>query len=441
MSELASTAVARRAQQSNAVVLILQLFVLSLLVVPSDAVIRAIGASGYLASLFALLAAGVWLVGQVLGRGPQLERNRSIRYVLLGLWFATLVSYGLATRYTEPEVTVLAAERWLLLLAGISGIALLAAEGLHSIDGVRRVARALTWGGAICGLVAALQYWLHLDVTSQLRAIPGFSVQSDTNAILSRAAVARVAGTSLHPIELGVVAGMLLPIALYLALCDRHRNPLPRWLPVLCIAVAIPISVSRSAVLSVVLAVGVFVALLPAVQRVIAFCVLPIAVAAVFMTAHGILSTLTSFFAAGTSDESVSTRVDDVPLVEHLVSRAPWFGRGGGTYMPVNNLEIFDNQYFKTIVELGIIGLVALGAYMVMPVVLAARARSASLDSEVRVLAGALVGSSAAAVVCAATFDALSFPMFAGLQALVVGLTGATWRLSRPLRRIEGAPS
>src|SRR5689334_1545094 len=154
MSERSTAAVEPRTRQSDATVVILQLFAFGLLVVPSDAVIRPIGASGYLASLLALLAAGVWIVAQVLGWGPHLERDAPIRWILLGLWFVTLVSYGLATRYTQPEATVLASERWLLLLAGISGIALLAAEGLHSVEGIRRVARALTWGGAVCGFVA-----------------------------------------------------------------------------------------------------------------------------------------------------------------------------------------------------------------------------------------------------------------------------------------------
>ena len=54
------------------------------------------------------------------------------------------------------------------------------------------------------------------------------------------------------------------------------------------------------------------------------------------MSAPGLIGTLTSFFEAGTSDDSVMARVYDYPEVERLVHEAPWFGHGGGTYMPEN---------------------------------------------------------------------------------------------------------
>jgi O-antigen ligase len=131
---------------------------------------------------------------------------------------------------------------------------------------------------------------------------------------------------------------MLLPLAIYLGIYDTDRSARRRWAPVALIALAIPASVSRSAVLSVASALAVLVVLMPARQRLAAICALPFGLAAVFMSAPGLIGTLATFFGAGTSDASVATRVSDYPLVEHLLQQAPWFGRGGWTYIPDNAL-------------------------------------------------------------------------------------------------------
>jgi O-antigen ligase len=177
-------------------------------------------------------------------------------------------------------------------------------------------------------------------------------------------------------------------------------------------------------------ALAVFVVLMPARQRLIGLCAVPFGLCAVFMSAPGIIGTLTSFFQAGTSDPSVATRVDDYPLAERLVHQAPWFGHGPGTYITDNAFDIFDNQYLKTAVELGLVGLVALVAYLALPVIFALLARRQSRDPELRMLCAALAGAALAATACSFTFDSLSFPMFANVSALVIGLIGACWRLA-----------
>ncbi len=323
-----------------------------------------------------------------------------------------------------------AADRLMMQLAVITGVALVAAECLTSLRDVRRVLRALCWGGAFCGVVAAMQFWISLDVTPYLRDLPGFSLNFDNPAIVARAALNRVSGTSITAIELGVVAGMLLPLAIYLAIYDTERSVWKRWAPVALIGLAIPTSVSRSAVISVALALAVLVVLMPARQRLVALCAAPFALAGVFMSAPGVIGTLTAFFGAGTSDDSVLARVIDYPEVERLVHEAPWFGHGGGTYLPENLLYILDNQYLKTAIELGLVGVVALAAFFLVPLIAALVARRRSSDPELRLLCAALAGAALAAAVCSLTFDSLSFPMFSNVYALVIGLIGACWRLA-----------
>ncbi len=263
-----------------------------------------------------------------------------------------------------------------------------------------------------------------------LRELPGFSLNADDIGIVTRGSLNRVSGTAVNPIELGVVAGMLLPLAVYLAIYDTKRSARRRWAPVGLIALAIPASVSRSAVVSVAVALGVLVVLMPAPQRLVSMLALPFALAAVFMTAPGLIGTLAAFFGAGTGDSSVAYRVSDYPLVERFLEQAPWFGRGGGTYIPDPGLNVLDNQFLKTAIELGLVGVVALTAFFLVPAVSALVARRRSRDPELRLLCAALGGAALAATACSFTFDSLSYPMFTGLYALVIGLIGAVWRLA-----------
>jgi O-antigen ligase len=94
-------------------------------------------------------------------------------------------------------------------------------------------------------------------------------------------------------------------------------------------------------------------------------------------------------------------------------------------------IDILDNQYLKTAIEFGLVGVVVMLAYFLVPAFAALIARRRSGDPELRLLLAALAGSAFAGAICSGTFDSLSFPMFTNVQALVIGLIGACWRLAR----------
>jgi hypothetical protein len=415
---------------SRQAVVFLTLFAFTIMAFPSNAVLRAVGAEGFLAGIIGMTGFMVYLFCTLLGAHAPVDRRHPVRVGLVALWLVSLVSYALMHLKPWPSVQQLSADRWLMQLALMTGVALIAAECLRSVRDIKTVLRGLVWGGAVCGIVAGFQFWFRLDLSHYLRMLPGFTVTSATLPIDTRAAVNRVAGTSLHPIELGVTASMLLPLAIWLAMYDRGRPTWKRVLPVLCIAIAIPVSVSRSSIIGVVLSLVTFVVLLPARQRISAFSLAPIAVAGVFIGARGVIRTLLGFFEAGSADASVAHRLNAIPLVETLVRQAPWFGSGGGTFIPANTSQIVDDQYLHTAVELGLLGVVALFFYLALPFFTALRARRRTGDEELRGLCAALAGAALAAVVCSATFDSFSFPMFTGVLALVTGLAGACWLLA-----------
>jgi O-antigen ligase len=82
------------------------------------------------------------------------------------------------------------------------------------------------------------------------------------------------------------------------------------------------------------------------------------------------------------------------------------------------------------VVELGVVGVLALAAFLLVPALVALAARRASATPELRLLCAALAGAGFGAAVCAFTFDSFSFPMVVNVYALVIGVTGACWRMA-----------
>ena len=411
---------------------LLQLYAVVLLVIPSDIVIKAIGGAAFPAGLIGMFAFLWWLVASLFGLHDPRRYPNPARLSLLTLWIATLASYIAVASALPIPLEMRAADRWVMQLVAWTGVAIVAAESIDSLDDFRAVLRALAWGGAICGTVAALQFWVNLDLAVYLRWIPGFSLNSENTAISSRFAQNRVAGTAIHPIELGVVMATLLPLAVVSALHDPTQRRSLAWLRVVLIGVAIPVSVSRSAILAMAVSMLLLICSMVPRRRVLALMVVPVALVGIFMSAPGLIGTLRDFFFLGSRDSSIAVREQDVPMVEHFVRQAPWFGRGGGTYLPTTQVAILDNQYYRMFIELGLVGTVLVTAgYLVAPPLLAFAARKRCTSEASRLLGAALGGSAAVAVLVTFTFDSLGFPMYAGLQALIVGMIGAYWRLAR----------
>jgi hypothetical protein len=411
-------------------VLMLQLFAIAVMVFPSDTVIKAVGAAGYPAGLVGVFVFGIFFVSIMFGLHDLGSHWHPMRSILCIIWMAVLASYIFMDRGVLTEIQSASADRMLIRFAVITGVALVAAEWLHSLDEVMRVVRVLCWGAAFCGFVAVFQYFFSFDIAEHLRQIPGFVVNQDNPAITARGSLNRVAGTATTSIEMGVAAGMLMPLAVWLGLYERGSSAFKRWAPLAMIIIGVATSVSRSAVVSVLVAFTALVFLLPPKLRLAALCATPIALGGIFISAHGLIGVLVAFFAGVSNDPSIQYRTHDYPVAGQLWQAAPWFGHGPGTYIPADSLNIFDNQYLSSLVELGTVGVLALLVLLVGPAIVAITTLEYSTVADLRLLCGALAGSALAATVCSFTFDSMSFPMFVNVHAIVIGLVGACWRLA-----------
>jgi O-antigen ligase len=227
---------------------------------------------------------------------------------------------------------------------------------------------------------------------------------------------------------------MVLPMAVWRGLVDRRGRAWLHWLQTALIAAAAVLTVSRSAVLGLVVAAAVSIPFLPRTARRWASLVVPALVISVFVLIPGFISTMTTAFTAGTKDPSLSTRVNNYPRVEAMVREHPLTGQGPATYIPDNALEILDNQYLHSAVEMGLIGMLAVILFFAAPVFAAVQSAVVLKAPAARSLAGCVAASASTALIGSVTFDAFSFPVFMIVLPVVAGLCGATWNIARSQR-------
>ena len=416
-------AVSRRDAVALLVPLVLLLFVL-----PARLVLPGLGAAGSPANVLAFLLALTWLAARLLPSqrlaiGPQPIRTAVVVY---GTW--TLVAYAAAQLRPMTRAETLAADRALISLVAVCGVALLVAEGVAHR---RRLDTLLWWVvGAACvtAAIGAVQALTAVDPVSYLR-VPGLVENTAIKSVKTRSIFARPFSTTSHPIEYGVVLAMILPVALHLASTGRTAaGRAVGWAATALVASGVFLSVSRSAILALVAGLALAALGWSWRRRLNMATAGALLLGALYFTVPGLLGTIRSAFLYSGVDPSVQGRVSDFGPVLEAVAADPVAGIGPRTYIP-ELYRFLDNQYYATAIEQGIVGLATLVFLFAAGLVIARRVGRATADPATRQLGWALAGGIAAALVTTATFDSLSFPVFTMLLFLYLGCVGALYRL------------
>ena len=413
--------------------LLLRVTAFSLFFFPSSMIIKDIGAAGTVPMMLSCLLFVFWFASWIW----RLHDPVRIRYpgrlaggvFVLGIIASYIALYG---GWTGEASTggLAAADRWLILAFASLGLIIVAAESVRSMADMMQLVRWLLAGAFFCGLVGLVQFTLRVNPMEWVQlAMPGFTYNGGDTPFQSRGNLVRVAGSTFHSIEFGVVSAMLLPLSIWRALFDPHGWRWFHWLQTGLLVFAVAATVSRSGTLAAIIAVAVLLPFLPRVARNRTLAALPFVVVALFIAVPGFVGTLTEALGADTSDPSIATRVNNYPRVAQMIDARPWFGVGPGNYTPNGALEILDNQYLNSIVSMGIVGLVCVFIYLVLPGVAALHSARHAISPALRCLAGASAAGLAVAAICSVTFDSLSFPTFALSYPLLVGLSGAIWIL------------
>lgn len=425
-------AVAQRTSRDP--VTILTGYLVALYLIPAGLAVGPLGGAGTPAVLIALGTTWWWLLGRFNPEVGLRWERQPLRPVLGAyIWFC-LLSVALSRLRPLSALEARGSIRTVIALFAAAGLALLIADGIREMDRLNTLLRRLTTIGALMALVGIIQFATGWDPTQYIR-IPGLVMDTDLGLIGSRSLFNRPHGTALHPIEFGVLCASLVPLGLHFAMTAPDKPTRERaWVTLAIIAAAAPISVSRSAILSLVVGFSViFIAWswpIRARMSALAFvftCVM-------WAVVPGLVGTIRNLFVNAATDPSVTARQDRVPRVIELWSQSPWVGRGFGTY----NLEdyfLLDNEVYRTAIQVGVVGLALTLAVIFVGVGLARGARHASTDDKTRHLGQALAASILALASSMATFDAFYYRIWYGTLFVLIGASAALWAIVRDKRR------
>jgi hypothetical protein len=409
---------------------VLTLVLVLLLVVPEgDVVVGPLKSVGAPAVLVGLGALGVYWATPILHRGAFGPGIQPVRWLMWGYAFA--MGTGIVAAYLRPVTALEAAGTQrapIGVVAGI-GIALLAADGLSDRERLDAVLQRLVFLATFEALLGFIQF-LHPSFNLGFLQLPGLRTNNDAISGI-RADFSRAHSTAAHPIEFAVLVSSLVPLALHYVRFARSRNAKVFFgVAIVVLLSSMPTTVARSGVVATAVGVGVYAVEWSNRGRLNALALGLIGGGIFRATFPGLLGTLKSLFFVGTKDPSISSRTDTYAQLPGLLSGHWFIGRGIGTFQPAQYFFL-DNQYLGTLLEEGIVGILAMVAILVGGMCLARGARKWSLDPATRSLGQAIAASLAALTATAATFDEFGFRQTFFVVLLLVGCAGALWKMGR----------
>jgi hypothetical protein len=409
-------------------------FVVLLFVIPSTLTVEGpLNAIGQPSTIFGWGAGVLWVAARLhIDSGLDRRRNPA-RWTIL--FFATVVVLAFGVAYTRPltHLEIQGTYRSISKLSAYIGIGLLTTDSLKTRQDIDRLLKGIIVGALFSAVVGIIQFRTGFDYIDRVH-FPGLRISNGTNGGRSstRQGLNRVTGTAHHPIEYAVTLVTTLPLALHYSVhlpSGRFRTFMR--LATAVIAVAVPTAISRTGTVGIVIVI-LFVAADWSWRRranmaglaVLVATAVAVAVPRLLGTVRGLIDSL-----LGRNSASINGRTSDYDHVKPYLHGHLLLGRGQGTFQ-VGQYFTLDNQYLNELLAAGIIGVVAvLGIYLSI-MTLSRGARKRGRDQVDRSLGQALTAGGAALAFSAATFDLFGFTQAVGLTFLLLGVSGAFWRLT-----------
>ena len=328
------------------------------------------------------------------------------------------------------------------------------ATQLRRRESIDFLLRFLTVGGAVIGGLGLVERRTHFNPFNHLHsALPflRYEPQIGTSvASLTRSGNLRVLGPAEHPIALGALLVLIVPISLYLA-----RTQGRRWLIAsVFLLVGALATGSRTAVSMILAEFILFLIIKPRETKRLLPLVVP-AIVVVHVLAPGAIGGFRAALfpkggliaeqtrlAANANPELAGGRIRQISPMVAEASHHPFFGEGLGTRITgfdvkERNAPILDNQWLNNLLDVGFIGFGLWLWLFVRPVRMLIRSARESTDDRDEWLYLALGASILSFAIGMLTFDANSFTQVYFVFWILLGLSSAL--LPRPLRRQSGA--
>jgi hypothetical protein len=392
------------------------------------------------------------------GIGFQLEPYRMLVGAILFAWFCALLAdprvRARRTGFDVPLLCVLLATlgsvivnmsrvsalesqviKALIFFLSFLLIVYFLASVLHGYSEVELLAKVLVSGGAAVAVLALVEARTgYTPFNSLSRVLPFMHLDPAFEPVINRGARLRAFGPAEHPIALGVMLAMLIPLAVHLG---RTVSRVWSAMAVVLIVGALG-TVSRTSVLVLVAMLLVFIWMRPR-ETVRLWPLVIVFVLATHFAAPGTLGTLKEAFVPqggliaeqqSSPGSSGSGRLADLgPSLEKWAEN-PVLGGGYGTRVTTGdeaNAPILDDQWLGTLLEIGAAGVAAWVWLFIR--VLRRGGRAAREDSTPR---GDLIVALSAAIAGFAvgmfTFDAFGFTQVTFLLFVLLGFLAVLLR-------------
>ena len=291
---------------------------------------------------------------------------------------------------------------------------------VRSTRTVASLTKLIVAGAAVVASFGAIEQRIRINIFDHVGTVLPF-LHFDGSIGASRDGLIRAVASSSHPIELGVLLAMAVPLGVVLSFGFGRIW----WIPTALIMLGVVSSVSRTAILVLVASGLVLMLLRPREIRRLFPLVVPLIIVIKIALPGSLVTIKNAFFpAGGLVQEQTQYRWDYDPLLAggrvrllgpslDEASRTPLFGQGLATRQtgadnPLRNAPILDNQWLDLLLEIGLVGVVGFG------VLLFSATRGLGRASKVRAGPdGWLAAGFAAAIVgfgvAMFTFDAFAF--------------------------------
>ncbi|MFE7186471.1 O-antigen ligase family protein [Streptomyces erythrochromogenes] len=395
--------------------------------IPSNLTLPGLGGVGTPANVFALLALFWYLATWLAGRIRPAPGTRLPRVAMWLLTVSVLASYIANASRGSVRKELLGADRGLIALMVWVSLVVLVSAGIQDRARLDVLLRRAVVMGTVVAAIGFYDFFTATNIADSI-SIPGLSSSVPQITTLDRGAFTRPRSTTAQPLEFGGMLALLLPFAVQQAFdpVRRHLKAWRRWAPVALMGGALPLTVSRTSIIGALIVILVMVPRWKPQRRWTAIGVLVGAVACFKVIIPGLIGTITALFASflSNSDSSTQARTVKYSAIVPYLDERPLFGRGLGTFIP--ELYFFtDNQYMLTLAEMGFLGLLALLFLFLTGIHQGGAIRRLAVGESDRELGQAFFASALVALVVSATFDALSFPMFAGMFFLTIAAGGS----------------
>jgi O-antigen ligase len=401
-------------------------YVVVLMGIPSQLILRPLGAAGTPAQIIGVGLLAWWLFSRLGGTNTSRISN-PVKTILLLFVLAILVSYiaGMIRPIAFIE-EVNSSDRAILSLLSWCGVTLVIIDGIASRENLDKLLKIVAGGATFIAVLGLLQFFFKIDLAHYVH-LPGLSANGNFGELLARSSFQRVSGTTSHPIEFGAVLSSALPLVIHYArFAETARARRYWWIATALVGIVLPMSVARSAILGAAVAVIYLFYTWPPKLKLRMLFAGALGVAAMTFLVPGLLGTIKGLFLDASNDPSTAGRTADYAPVIHYIGERPLFGRGIGTFVP-SLYRTLDNQYLGIAVEAGLVGLAMTLSLFVATNCVAGSVRRNTTDESTRDLAQCLKAGITVLAVNSAFFDTFGFPMAAGMVFLLIGATGALW--------------